>query len=101
MEDQVVDGEVTNVTEAAAQPQGQEVKIDIDPQTAFQLQLQDFDAKIAEAELKVAELKRDKTKYVKEFNVNGIVAAYQEKKLKEQIEAETRQKIQAAAEQQK
>ncbi len=87
MSDETVKQEVA--TDAAQQSE----QIDIDLGTAFSLKLQEFDKKIAEAELVVATLKKDKISYVYDQNVQQIVRAHRERTVKSQIEEETKRKL--------
>lgn len=87
--------EVEEIPEEEAKPE--EIQIELDGQTAFQMQLQEFDVKIAQAEANVAELKKQKVEYLYNFNVQNLAAAHQEKMIKAQIEEEARKR--AAAQQ--
>ena len=73
--------------------QKKEEQINIDPGTAFSLKIQEFDKKIAEAELSVATLKRDKMTFVYDQNVQQIVFTHKERAIKAQIEEETKKKL--------
>jgi hypothetical protein len=76
--------------------QAQEVKtqqIDIDIGTAFNLKIQEFDKKIAEAEFVVYDLKKQKCTYIYDQNVQQIVMAHRERTVKAQIEEETKKKL--------
>lgn len=68
-------------------------KIQVDPQTAFQLQVLEFDKKIAAAELEVAKLKFEKNDFIYSQNVQIVVALHKEKEMKKQIEEETMKKL--------
>ena len=68
-------------------------QIDIDLGTAFNLKLQEFDKKIAEAELVVSTIKRDKSAYIYDQNVQQIVMSHREQTIKAQIEQETKKKL--------
>jgi hypothetical protein len=94
-EEKIVDGEITPVQEApaATEPQPQQEQINIDAGTAFALKLQEFDKKIAEAELAVAQLKKEKISYVYDQNVQQIVMQHKERLIKAQIEEEAKKKM--------
>lgn len=68
-------------------------EISIDPGTAFNLKLQEFDKKIAEAELSVATLKKEKASFIYDQNVQQIVLVHKERVIKAQIEEEARKKM--------
>lgn len=70
-----------------------ETQITIDPGTAFSLKMQEFDKKIAEAELAVATLKKEKMCFIYDQNVQQIVLIHKEKAIKAQIEEEARKKM--------
>ncbi len=71
----------------------QKQEISIDPGTAFNLKLQEFDKKIAEAELAVATLKKEKASFIYDQNVQQIVLVHKERLIKAQIEEETKKKL--------
>jgi hypothetical protein len=73
--------------------QQQQEQIDIDMQTAFSLKLQEFDKKITEAELTVADLKKQRATYIYDENVKQIVMAHKERLVKAQVEEETKKKL--------
>jgi len=93
MSDQIQDAEVVQETPAATQPVEKTEQIDIDGATAFHLKLQEFDKKISEAELAVAELKKQKATFIYDNNVQQIVLAHKEKVIKAQIEKEAKEKM--------
>ncbi|MDD5649724.1 MAG: hypothetical protein PHF86_04790 [Candidatus Nanoarchaeia archaeon] len=70
-----------------------EEQIEIDLNTAFSLKLQEFDKKIADAEVTIATLKRDKVAYILDSNIQQITNAYREKKVRQQLEEETKRKL--------
>lgn len=76
------------------QTQAPEQQISLDANTAFTLKLQEFDKKIAEAECTVSTLKKDRASYIYDQNVQQIVFAHKERLLKQQIEEETKKKLQ-------
>ena len=65
-------------------------EITIDPETAFQLKLQEYDKNIAIAECQVTELKRQKLEFIYNRNVQMITEQYKQQQLRQQIEEETR-----------
>ena len=82
------------VTQEVVKPaEPKEEQIDIDLGTAFNLKLQEFDKKIAEAEVATANLKREKMAYIYDQNVQQIVMVHREKTIKSQIEEETKKKL--------
>jgi len=89
IEDAVVE-EVKTETQPPAEP---EMQINLDMQTAMAIRLQEFDKKIAAAELEVAKLKSEKFSYVYDTNVQQIVASHREQAIKSQIEEETKKKL--------
>ena len=64
--------------------------INLDAKTAFSLKLIQFDRDIAEAESKVADLKKNKASYVYDTNLQEVLNADMQQKIK----AETEKKIQ-------
>lgn len=92
-DEKIVDAEVVTDAPVSPEAQAQGEQITIDLGTAFNLKLQEFDKKIAEAELSVATLKRDKSSYIYDENVKQIVAAHRERLVKSQIEEETKKKL--------
>lgn len=99
-EEQIVDGEIiqdvapqdqSTAPTPEAQPQGEQISIDMG--TAFNLKLQEFDKKIAEAEFTVYDLKKQRASYIYDQNVQQIVAMHKEKLIKAQIEEETKKKM--------
>lgn len=81
---------VVENSEVKQEPQEQ---IQIDVGTAFALRVQEFDKKIAAAELEVAKLKSEKMDFVYSENVQQVVMAHKEKLVKAQIEEETKKKL--------
>ncbi|MDD5649593.1 MAG: hypothetical protein PHF86_04135 [Candidatus Nanoarchaeia archaeon] len=79
--------------EETKQPEQQKQEISIDTGTAFNLKLQEFDKKIAEAELAVATLKKEKASFIYDQNVQQIVMVHKERVIKAQIEEETKKKL--------
>lgn len=67
--------------------------IDIDTRTAFNLKLQEFDKKIADAEYQVYALKKERASYIYDQNVQQIVMAHRERKIRAQAEEEARKKL--------
>jgi len=86
---------VENVTPVVETPKTEQKteQIDIDLGTAFTLKLQEFDKKIAEAELVVSTIKRDRSAYIYDQNVQQIVMSHREQTIKAQIEQETKKKL--------
>jgi len=68
-------------------------QITIDPATAFSLKLQEFDKKIAEAEMVVYTLKKDKAAFVYDQNVQQIVLSHKERAIKAQVEQAIRTQV--------
>jgi hypothetical protein len=85
------DEKEVQVTDQKEQPKAEQINIDVG--TAFNLKLQEFDKKIAEAEHAVATLKKDKAAYIYDQNVQQIVFNHKEQMLKNQIEQETKKKL--------
>jgi hypothetical protein len=83
------------VEQPQAQPEPKTEQIDIDVATGFTLKLQEFDKKIAEAKLVVAQLEKEKSAYIYDQNVQQIVFAHKERILKAQIEEEAKKKLAA------
>jgi hypothetical protein len=73
--------------------QNEQMDINIDAGTAFNLKLQEFDKKIANAEWQVASLKKERATYIYDQNVQQIVMAHRESKIRAQVEEEARKKI--------
>jgi hypothetical protein len=88
MNEEIMEG----TKQVEAQPEEQ-MKIDVDAQTAFALKLQEFDKEIAQAEEKVATIKKDKATYIYDQNVQQVVAAHKEKLFRQQIEEEAKKKM--------
>lgn len=97
MSEELVNADVVKpeVVKAAEEQKETELQIDLDMQTAMTIRLQEFDKKIAEAELAVATLKKDKFAYIYDQNVQQIVTAHRERTIKSQIEEETKRKMQS------
>lgn len=74
-------------------PQDDQMDINIDAGTAFNLKLQEFDKKIANAELQVAALKKERATYIYDQNVQQIVMAHRESRIRAQAEEEARKKL--------
>jgi phage-related minor tail protein len=68
-------------------------KIEVDALTAFNLKVLEFDKQIAETEAKVASLKNERVTYIYTENVKQVIAVNKERLIKEQIEAETKKKL--------
>lgn len=68
---------VTPETVTANTQQQSDIQINVDQNTHMAIALQDFDRKIAEAEVTVANLKRDKANYIYETNVKILIAQAQ------------------------
>ena len=83
----------TTEVQQTTEEKKQELNIDIDPGTAFSLKMQEFDKKIAEAELTVATIKKDKSTFIYDSNVQQIVLHHREKVLETQIKEETKKKL--------
>jgi len=62
------------VTESVQPP---EISLNVDPATAMNLTVQEFDKKIAEAEAGVYDLKRQKAAYIYDTNVQALIASAQ------------------------
>jgi hypothetical protein len=73
--------------------QKQHQEIPLDSGTAFNLKLQEFDKKIAEAELSVATLKKEKASFIYDQNAQQIILVHKERVLKAQIEEEAKRKL--------
>jgi fructose-specific phosphotransferase system component IIB len=93
--------ESKEVVEQAAQANEQQTRqIDVDAQTAFGLKMQEYDKKIAEAELAatqaqlaVSQLKSEKASYIYDENVKQVVRAYEAKMVQQQVEEEARKRL--------
>lgn len=72
------------------QPQ---IRIGVTEDVAFQLRIQQFDKDIATAEFKVAELKKQKTEFIFNRNLEVITKQHNEEMIKKQIEEETKKKL--------
>jgi hypothetical protein len=68
--------------------------VKVDENTAFQLRLLQFDKEITEAKLKVADLENQKMQFSFDRNMQIVIANSQQNLLKEQIETETRKRLQ-------
>lgn len=92
MSEEITNQETENKEAPKLAEQKQE-QINVDPATAFNLKLQEFDRKIAEAELAVATLKKEKACFIYDQNVQQIVLIHKERIIKAQIEEEARKKL--------
>ena len=61
------------------QPEQKPIEIEVDPQVAFNLKLQEFDKAIATAEAQAADLKRQKAAFIYDRNVQILTEAAQQK----------------------
>jgi hypothetical protein len=64
--------------------QQEPIQVNVDPNVAFNLKLQEFDKLIAESEAQTAEIKRQKATFIYESNVNIIL---QQKQAQDQAAA--------------
>ena len=69
------------------------LEITIDPETAFQLKLQEFDKAIAIAEAQAADLKKQKIEFIYNRNVQLITEAYKKNQMQKQVEEEMKSKL--------
>ena len=66
------------------QPEQKPLEIEVDPQVAFNLKLQEYDKAIATAEAQVYDLKKQKMSFVYDRNVQILTEAAMAKKKKEE-----------------
>jgi hypothetical protein len=71
----------------------EEERINIDPITAFNLKLKEFDKKIADAEWQVITLKKERATYIYDQQVQQIIMAHRESVIRAQAEEEARKKF--------
>lgn len=69
-------------------------RIEVDVQTAFNLKVQEFDKNIAIAEFEVARIKKERMEFIHNTNMNAIMENHKANLIKNQIEEETRKKMQ-------
>ena len=92
----VQDAEVTSVTtEPTEQPTQEQppVQIEVTPDVAFNLKLQEYDKNIAAHKAEAAKLEAEKVAFIYNSNVQGITEQHKEKIIKQQIEEETKRKM--------
>ncbi len=68
------------VTKSIQPPQ---VQLNVDPQTALNITVQEFDKKISEAKAVVAELEKQKAAYIYDTNIQILLAAAQQQQQQE------------------
>ena len=62
-----------------------EINLTVDPATAMNLTVQEFDKKIAEAEANVYNLKKQKAAYIYDTNVKALYSAQQQQKQQTEV----------------
>ena len=67
------------------QPEQKPIEIEVDPQVAFNLKLQEYDKAIAIAEAQVYDFKKQKMSFIYDQNVQVITEAAMAKKKNEKI----------------
>ena len=88
VQEDAVDEAPTEVQVPASEKQPERI-INIDGKTAFSLKMMQFDKDIAEAESKVADLKKEKVTYIYDANLQELMNADMQRK----IQAETEKKV--------
>lgn len=72
----------------------EQIDIEVDVKTAFQMRLLEFDKVIGEAKKKVAELESKKSSFIYDHNVQMLTEEHKAKLIENQIKEETRRKLQ-------
>lgn len=85
---EAVEVQAENPTDTGETPAGEEVHVDAN--VAFNVRLQEFDKLICEAEVQVADLKKQKATFIYDTNVRQIMAQAKEQKLRAELENKMR-----------
>lgn len=74
-------------------PEEKRQEVQVDAITAFNLKILEFDRNISDLESKVASLKSERSNYIYSENVQQVLAVHKERLIKQQIEEETKKKL--------
>jgi len=87
-DEKIQDAEVVDVKEEQPVQQEQQMEIEVDMQTAFQIKLQEFDKNIATGEAQIADIKKQKMEYIYNYNVQLITEQHKQKLMQQQVQDE-------------
>lgn len=75
---------MVETNQTSAQETQPKIQIDVDPTVLMALKTQEFDKKIAEAKVLVAELEKQKASFIYDTNIQMLINQAEQKKKQEQ-----------------
>ena len=75
---------IPETNQASAQETQPKIQIDVDPTVLMALKTQEFDKKIAEAKVLVAELEKQKASFIYDTNIQMLINQAEQKKKQDQ-----------------
>ena len=94
VKEEKIEEQISEEPKVEEKPEDQPMEVHVDSSVAFQLKLQEFDKNIATAKAQAAELERQKIEFIYNHNIQKITEEHKTRMIQNQIEEETRKKLQ-------